>query len=49
MKTTFKFKKKHVAGIPRTFYLSIEAINWAPEFRETIPLTMDDLRQSWKP
>jgi hypothetical protein len=34
-----KIKNKYVAGISRTFYLSIETINRPPQFRETIPLT----------
>jgi hypothetical protein len=33
-----KIKNKHVAGIPRTFYLSTETISRPPQSRETIPL-----------
>jgi hypothetical protein len=33
-----KLKKKHVAGVSRTFYLSTEAISRPPQSRETIPL-----------
>jgi hypothetical protein len=33
-----KIKNKHVAGISRTFYLSIETISRPPRSRETIPL-----------
>jgi hypothetical protein len=35
-----KIKKKHVAGISRTFYLSTETISRLPQSRETIPLTI---------
>jgi hypothetical protein len=33
-----KIKSKHVAGISRTFHLSIETLSRPPQSRETIPL-----------
>jgi hypothetical protein len=33
-----KIKNKHVVGISKTFYLSIETISRPPQSRETIPL-----------
>jgi hypothetical protein len=33
-----KIKSKHVAGISRTFHLSIETLSRSPQSRETIPL-----------
>jgi hypothetical protein len=38
MKMTLRLKIKLVAGISRTFYLSIETIRRPPQSRETIPL-----------
>jgi hypothetical protein len=39
-----KFKNKHVAGISRTFYLSVETISRPPQSRETIPLSYMTLK-----
>jgi hypothetical protein len=39
MKTALKLKKKHVAGVSRTFYLSTETNIRPPQSRETIPLS----------
>jgi hypothetical protein len=33
-----KIKNNHVAGVARTYYLSIETISRPPQSRETIPL-----------
>jgi hypothetical protein len=33
-----KIKNKHVPGVSRTYYLSIETISRPPQSRETIPL-----------